>query len=118
MLLPHPDSGRFLWQLDFAVLPQARGAALDHAYHIDFPANIFPAMAKPSLTIYDDNNVVVGAPIVQPFLANQINQFTMVDPTSNALPGAIVNTVEAEAYVNPRGYATLSIRFDSPFFST
>lgn len=111
-----PNTGSFLWQLDFIVLPQARGAALDHAYHIDFPANIFPSDGEAILTYFDEYNNVIGAPVVQPFLATQINQFDMVDPTSNALPGSMVNTVETEAYVNPRGYATLSIRFDTPFW--
>ena len=111
-----PNSGLVLWQLDFAVLPQARGAGLDHAYHIDFPANIFPSDGEAIVTIYDASNNVVGAPLVQPFLADQINQFDMVDPTSNAIPGSIVNTVEIEPFVNPQGYATLSIRFENPFF--
>jgi hypothetical protein len=112
----YPNSTLFLWQLDFTILPQARGAALDHAYHIDFPANIFPSDGEAILTRYDENNNIIGVPVLQPFTANQVNQFTMVDPTSNALPGSMVNTIESEAYVNPRGYATLSIRFDTPFF--
>jgi hypothetical protein len=58
---------------------------------------------------------VVGTPVVQPFLAGQLNQFTMVDPTSVAIPGSIVNTVETRPYQQPTGFASLSIRFDTPF---
>ena len=116
MLLHHPQQRALPVAARFRRPPPGRGAGLDHAYHIDFPANIFPSDGEAIITIYDASNNVVGAPLVQPFLANQINQFTMVDPTSNAIPGAIVNTVEIEPFVNPQGYATLSIRFDTPFW--
>ena len=110
------SSETFLWQITLNVTPQARGAALDHAYHIDFPANIFPSNGTATLTKYDQNGNVIGVPLVQPFIANQINQFSMVDPTSNALPGSIVNTVETKPHRETLGTATLLIEFDNAFF--
>jgi hypothetical protein len=111
-----PNQGSFMWKLDLAVTPQARGAGLDHAYHIDFPANIFLSDGVATLTHFDTNGNVIGTPSEQPFIASQTNQFDLVDPTSLALPGSIVNTVETRAHVVTQGYATLSIRFNNPFW--
>ena len=108
--------GTLLWQLDLDVTPQARGAGLDHAYHIDFAANIFPSDGTATLTRYDQNGAVIGVPIEQAFIANQINEFDLVDPTSLALPGTIVNTVETKPHQETLGTATLRIEFDNPFF--
>jgi hypothetical protein len=105
----------FMWQIDLAIVPQARGAALDHAYHVDFPANIFPSDGYSILTHYDTAGNVIGAPIVQDFIANQVNEFDLVDPTSLALPGSIVNTRETQPHQITQGFATLTIRFYNAF---
>ncbi len=59
---------------------------------------------------------MIGVPVEAPFIASQVNQFDMVDPTSLALPGTIVNTVETKPRQETLGTATLRIEFDNPFF--
>ncbi len=105
-----------LLRLDFTVVPEARGAALDHEFHLLFPANTFACDGQSTLTLFDADNgggPLPGYPVTQAFDASAPNDFTVIAPTSAALP-PMSNTDERFdlfPYVPTALTAVLSIEF-------
>ena len=101
-----------LHSIEFDISPEARGAALDHVFHLRFPANTFLSDGVSTLTIWDQNGNVVGGHSDQPFLASAENDFSVIEPTSLAFPGAVVNTRESLPHITTQRTARLTIVFD------
>lgn len=110
------STGFRLWQIAFTITPQARGAAYDHGFHLRFEPNTFPSDGVAILTVYDQEGNPIAPALEQPFLAGEVNDFAVIDPTSSAFPGAVVNTIETRPRFTSARTATLILEFDEPFF--
>jgi len=108
-----------LYSLEFNIAPEARGAGLDHSFHLSFDANTFPSDGVSTLTIWDQDGNVVDGHTDLPFLAAAENDFTLIPLTSQAFPGILVNTIEDRPFVPTQRTARLTIVFDEilPFNS-
>ena len=103
-----------LQKIDLTITPQARGAVLDHKFHLVFPENTFASNGTATLTIYDQNgNPISSTPT--PFVAGVPNDFTIFQKTSSVFD-ALTNTYESQNphLIPPRMTAKLSIVFDVP----
>jgi len=101
-----------LHSIELNIAPEARGAALDHVFHLRFPANTFPSDGVSTLTIWDQDGIVVGGHTNQPFLASMENDFSVIEPTSLAFPGSVVNAIETRPHFPTQRTAKLTIEFD------
>ncbi len=102
------DNG--LDSLEFEIKPLARGAMYDHAFGMKFPAGTFTSDGEWILTVYDGDNELVGTETGD-FFADDDMDFTVIDHTSDALPG-LANAFYCDDYVETDRWATLSIEFD------
>ena len=100
-----------LERIDLAFTPQARGAAYDHTFHMLFPANTFPSNGTATLTIFDQNGVVLSSNVTA-FNAAVANDFTIFARTSDVFP-VITNTEEVLPTLPPGRTAHLTIVFDT-----
>ncbi len=110
------SAGYQLWRMEFNITPQARGAAYNHVFHLRFKPGTFPSDGTAILSVFDQDGNLVGAPLEQPFIAAQENDFAVIDPTSSAFPGSVINTIETRPRFAPARTATLVLEFDDPFF--
>ena len=101
-----------LYSVEFNISPEARGAALDHVFHVSFPPDTFLSDGVSTLTIRDQGGNMVGGHTNLPFLAAAENDFTLIPLTSQAFPGSLVNTIESRPYIPTQRTAKLSIVFD------
>ncbi len=91
--------------------PLTRGASYDHKFTITVPSLQLNRSGKATLKVYDRNHNLLNVKNVEfTSAANQVIE--VFAPTSEALPGTIVNTNEYGAFVAPQRYATLDILFD------
>ncbi len=100
-----------LERIDLSFTPQARGAVNDHTFHILFPANTFTSGGTATLTIYDQNGVVLSSSVTA-FDASMDNDFTIFSKTSDVFP-AMANTRERLTLLPPGRTARLTIEFDT-----
>ena len=110
-----------LERITFLLTPQARGATLDHEFHMRFPAGTFGSDFVATLTILDEN----GDPISvesNHFISSTEADILIFDCTCDPLPpsGAIVNTYEGVPYTPAVMTAFLEIDLDNsaPFVFT
>ncbi|HSF83424.1 MAG TPA: hypothetical protein VLA49_19455 [Anaerolineales bacterium] len=104
-----------LEKVSFLMKPQARGAMLDHEFHLRFPAGTFGSDGVATLTIRDVNGDPISVESI-PFDADVENDILVFDCTCDPLPprGSIVNTVESTPYTPPVMTAFLEIEFSTP----
>ena len=110
-----------LTQISFLITPKARGAMLDHQFHLHFNPNTFGSNGVATLIIRDGQGNILSN-TQSSFLSTQINHFVIFDSTSVALPPArsIVNTKEGQGPNLAQRSAELIITFDNadPFVLT
>jgi hypothetical protein len=119
--------GFSLSEINFTITPEARGAGLDHIFHLLILADIFPGDGTYTLTLYDGIGGTISTD-TGTFDASVDNDFVVIPWTREALPGRLTNTIEPdgitshfaafpadhEPYVPPERTAELNIVFDSP----
>jgi uncharacterized repeat protein (TIGR01451 family) len=107
---------QYIQRIVFTITPRARGGQYSHALHMLFPANVFPSDGTAIVTLKDQS----GRPISssqQPFIASQVNDYTVLTCSCDAFPGekTIVNALEGTPYQNTQRLAEFSIAFNTPF---
>ena len=109
-----PSSGG-LTKITFDFIPQARGAAYQHSFHVLFPANTFASNGTSVQTTYDQNHNVISTQTI-PFTPSTALDY-VVPNTDLIFPGEIVNTVEGKSNepALPRRTVSLTLEFTSPF---
>lgn len=121
---------RVLTNMNFTIVPEARGAGYNHVFHMLIPADTFGCDGTYNLTLYDGNGDILNT-IVDVFDASVDNDFIAIPDTKTALPGTLTNTIEPagivshypnignvdpdapqhQPYVPPQRTATLGIDF-------
>ena len=101
-----------LSSVEFNISPEARGATLEHVFHLSFPANTFLSDGTSTLIIRDQNGNPVGGHTDQPFLTAVENDFAVIPLTSQAFPGVLVNVYESLPKIPTQRTAQLKIKFD------
>lgn len=98
--------------LEFSIIPKARGAAYEHRYLLNFPANTFTANGTVITRVFDKDHQLIQT-TVSPFESSIANTYVIFEKTSAALPG-MANVSEGEPMVNPQRYADFTLTFNSP----
>jgi uncharacterized repeat protein (TIGR01451 family) len=110
-----------LTEVTFLFTPKARGAALNHEFHIHFPANTFGSDGDATLIIRNGQGDILSN-TQTPFTASMLNHYLLFPSTFAALPpaGNLVNTTEGQGPNPPDRTAELTITFDTvtPFVLT
>jgi hypothetical protein len=104
----------YLNRLSLTMVPMARGALLDHEFHLRFPADTFASDGIATLTIRDgDGNIIGGGQT--PFVASQLNDYLIIEHTYDAIPpqGETTNTIELTGPIPTQRTAELVIEFDT-----
>ena len=107
-----------LSKITFFITPQARGAMLDHEFHMRFPAGTFGSDGMATLTILDADGDPISVESTA-FESSAANDFVIFDCTCDPLPprGTIVNTIETSPY-NPAvmtAYLEIELDESTPF---
>jgi len=103
----------------FHITPKARGATLNHEFHVQFPANTFGGNGTATLTIRDGNGNVVSSNTI-PIVGSQAVDFTIFADDYLALPpqGVGVNTTEGTGPEPAALIADLAFTFPQPVLFT
>ncbi|HSJ54802.1 MAG TPA: SdrD B-like domain-containing protein [Anaerolineae bacterium] len=106
------SSGGSLLGLDFAIVPEARGAAYNHVFHLRIPGNTFLCNGTSTLTLFDGAGDPIGVPDENPFNGLVGGDFAVIPWTLDALP-AMTNTYDdaSHPYVPTARTALLSLEF-------
>jgi hypothetical protein len=102
--------GANLVSMDFAILPEARGAAYDHAFSLTIPPDEFACDGTYTMNRFDAGGNLVYTENGT-FDASADSAFEVFPYTSEVLP-KLSNTDETEPYIPPQRSASLSIVFD------
>jgi hypothetical protein len=103
-----------LHSVNFVLTPGARGAVYDHEFHIAIAANVFKSDGVATLTLFDQNHNVIGAPQTIPFVGGSNTNFLIFSHTSDIFP-EMSNTYETKPHLLPQRTAELNIQFNTPF---
>jgi uncharacterized repeat protein (TIGR01451 family) len=104
-------------KIEFSFTPEARGGVFDHAFHIDFDAGTLNSSGTATLTVYDQNGIVVPSEsYTQQVQPGNANRFTIFQSTAVVFPpaGAVINAIENTPRQAPQRTATLLITLDQP----
>jgi hypothetical protein len=104
--------GAELVSIDFAVQPEARGAAYDHAFSLTIPQDEFACDGTYTMNRFDAGGNLVFTDSGD-FDASAGDEFELFPFTSDVLP-QLSNTDETKPYDTPQRSASLSIVFDEP----
>jgi uncharacterized repeat protein (TIGR01451 family) len=104
-----------LTQISFLFTPKARGAALDHQFHVQCNANSFSSNGQATLVIRDGQGNILSTTHF-PFFSTQSIDFDIFNSTSVALPpaGSLINTNEGQGPNPAQRTAQLTVTFDNP----
>jgi hypothetical protein len=106
------SAGSELLSIEFTVLPEARGAAYDHAFSLTIPPDELECDGTYTLSRFDGGGNLVFTES-GPYLGSTDNEFEIIPWTSAVFP-VMSNTDEAKPYLPPQRTALLSIVFDEP----
>jgi len=108
------DQTLSLDRITFLITPQARGAMLEHEFHMRFPAGTFGSNGVATLTMLDQNGDPISVESI-PFISSAENDIMIFECTCDPLPprGSIVNTFEGIPYTPAVMVAFLEIDLDS-----
>ena len=101
-----------LENIDFKFTPQARGARLDHAWHMLFPANTFASDGTVTFNVYDQFGTLISTEVTA-FDASVDEDFLITPSTAAVFPEP-ANTIELQPHVDPLFTYSLSLEFSNP----